>query len=96
VIDGSTRSAHSNAYFFGFLNNKRIVIYDTLLDKEKGMNDEEITAVIAHELGHWQHSHFWNGLVISEVQIFGDSTCSAAPSTTSTSTPASASLSPYS
>lgn len=70
VIDGSTRSSHSNAYFFGFGSNKRIVIYDTLLDKAKGITDDEITAIVAHELGHWHHSHSLRGLVLTEVQIF--------------------------
>jgi|Transcript_29700 STE24 endopeptidase len=70
VIDGSKRSDHSNAYFFGFLNNKRIVIYDTLLDDEKQMSVEEISSIVAHELGHWYHSHFVKRLIILEVYIF--------------------------
>ncbi|KAK4397196.1 CAAX prenyl protease 1 [Sesamum angolense] len=55
VIDGSTRSSHSNAYMYGFFNNKRIVLYDTLIQQCK--NDEEVVAVIAHELGHWKLNH---------------------------------------
>ncbi|XP_061338963.1 CAAX prenyl protease 1 homolog [Gastrolobium bilobum] len=55
VIDGSTRSSHSNAYMYGFFNNKRIVLYDTLVQQCK--NDEEVVAVIAHELGHWKLNH---------------------------------------
>lgn len=55
VVDGSTRSSHSNAYMYGFFNNKRIVLYDTLLQQCK--NDEEVVAVIAHELGHWKLNH---------------------------------------
>ncbi|GMN45024.1 hypothetical protein TIFTF001_014215 [Ficus carica] len=55
VVDGSTRSSHSNAYMYGFFNNKRIVLYDTLIQQCK--NDEEIVAVIAHELGHWKLNH---------------------------------------
>ncbi|KAK9910322.1 hypothetical protein M0R45_034288 [Rubus argutus] len=55
VVDGSTRSSHSNAYMYGFFNNKRIVLYDTLLQQCK--NDEEIVAVLAHELGHWKLNH---------------------------------------
>jgi STE24 endopeptidase len=54
VIDGSTRSAHSNAYFYGFFGNKRIVLFDTLL---KQMVDTEIVAVLGHELGHWKNWH---------------------------------------
>lgn len=85
---GSKRSAHSNAYFYGFFNNKRIVLYDTLLkdgkDKEnkteeenknsngdkieeKGMNDEEILAVLSHELGHWKLNHVLFYIIISQV-----------------------------
>lgn len=50
VVDQSTRSAHSNAYFYGFGSDKRIVIYDTLL---KQCNNDEIVAILGHELGHW-------------------------------------------
>ncbi|XP_020590036.1 CAAX prenyl protease 1 homolog isoform X2 [Phalaenopsis equestris] len=55
VIDGSTRSSHSNAYMYGFFKNKRIVLYDTLIQQCK--NEEEVVAVIAHELGHWKLNH---------------------------------------
>ncbi|KAF3796506.1 CAAX prenyl protease 1-like protein [Nymphaea thermarum] len=55
VVDGSTRSSHSNAYMYGFFNNKRIVLYDTLIQQCK--NGEEVVAVIAHELGHWKLNH---------------------------------------
>ena len=48
LIDGSTRSAHSNAYMYGFFKNKRIVLYDTLVEQ---CQEEEVTAVLAHELG---------------------------------------------
>ena len=54
VIDASKRSTHSNAYFYGFFNSKRIVFFDTLL---KQLSDEEILAVLSHELGHWHHNH---------------------------------------
>ena len=70
VIDGSRRSEHSNAYFFGFWKNKRIVIFDTLLDPKKEMAEEEILAVVGHELGHWQESHFFKRLCVLEVYIF--------------------------
>ena len=50
VVDGSKRSAHGNAYFTGFGNNKRIVFYDTLLES---LSDTEVEAVLAHELGHF-------------------------------------------
>ncbi|KAL0846082.1 hypothetical protein Bca101_019328 [Brassica carinata] len=55
VVDGSTRSSHSNAYMYGFFKNKRIVLYDTLI--QQCQNENEIVAVIAHELGHWKLNH---------------------------------------
>jgi len=104
VVQGSKRSSHSNAYMYGFWNNKRIVLYDTLLspelnkqlqkilDEEKkesdkvapetdedntkekedeqkkklGMSDDEVVAVLGHELGHWKLWHTVGNLVISE------------------------------
>lgn len=99
MILGSKRSAHSNAYFYGFFNSKRIVLYDTLLkgskeikdgkdtkdnntleeetqniidsnkieENGKGMNDEEILAVLGHELGHWKLNHILFYIIISQV-----------------------------
>jgi len=134
VVEGSKRSAHSNAYFFGFFKNKRIVLFDTLLkespfEKEKaeenkmseeqgeaidkkeaddcehdegkiekssegeselvkneemenenkkeskpgkGCTDEEILAVLGHELGHWKLNHTLKHLLIAQVNIFLD------------------------
>lgn len=54
VMDGSSRSGHGNAYFTGFGKNKRIVFYDTLLEK---LSVDEVEAVLAHELGHFKHGH---------------------------------------
>lgn len=54
VMDGSTRSSHGNAYFTGFGASKRVVFFDTLLDR---LNADEIEAVLAHELGHFKHHH---------------------------------------
>ncbi len=54
VMDGSRRSAHSNAYFTGLGAAKRIVFFDTLLDK---LTPQEVEAVLAHELGHFRHRH---------------------------------------
>ncbi|MBI3260164.1 MAG: M48 family metallopeptidase, partial [Ignavibacteriae bacterium] len=51
VIDGSKRSARSNAYFTGFGKNKRIALYDTLINNH---SIEELTAVLAHEVGHYK------------------------------------------
>jgi STE24 endopeptidase len=54
VMDGSKRSAHANAYFAGFGRNKRVVFFDTLLNK---LSPGEIDAVLAHEIGHFRHRH---------------------------------------
>jgi len=54
VIDGSKRSTKANAYFTGFGPKKRIVLYDTLMDK---LTTEEIVAVLAHEIGHYKKKH---------------------------------------
>ncbi|MGD8812273.1 MAG: M48 family metallopeptidase, partial [Thioalkalispiraceae bacterium] len=54
VMDGSTRSSHGNAYFSGMGQNKRIVFFDTLLES---LNEDEVEAVLAHELGHFKHHH---------------------------------------
>ncbi|HHJ35148.1 MAG TPA: M48 family peptidase [Gammaproteobacteria bacterium] len=62
VIDGSKRSSHGNAYFSGFGKNKRIVFFDTLL---KMLSDDELEAVLAHELGHFKKKHIIKGMVIS-------------------------------
>jgi len=125
VVEGSKRSAHSNAYLYGFWNNKRIVLYDTLLSEEfnallkkndkmncepnaeneeprksdekeissvsnpvsdeteklteksegvskkkpRGMSDDEVVAVLGHELGHWKLSHVLISLMITEVNL---------------------------
>jgi len=54
VMDGSKRSSHGNAYFTGFGKTKRIVFFDTLLQR---LTPSEIDAVLAHELGHFKHRH---------------------------------------
>lgn len=68
VIDGSKRSAHSNAYFTGlpFLP-KKIVLYDTLLEKAE---TKEVEAILAHELGHWKMGHTSKLLGISSFHLF--------------------------
>ncbi|KAJ8315597.1 hypothetical protein KUTeg_007747, partial [Tegillarca granosa] len=132
VVEGSKRSSHSNAYFYGFFKNKRIVLFDTLLEdytpinekkegevekkegegekkeskegeeeniseksnendnketeedevkekkekvetkarKSQGCNNEEILAVLSHELGHWYLNHILKNLIISQVNTF--------------------------
>ncbi len=64
VIDGSKRSAHGNAYFTGFGKNKRIVFYDTLLES---LAEDEVEAVLAHELGHFKRHHIKKSLALSLV-----------------------------
>jgi STE24 endopeptidase len=54
IIDGSKRSTKANAYFSGFGPRKRIVLYDTL---QKELSEEEIVAVLAHEIGHYKKKH---------------------------------------
>ena len=54
VMDGSSRSSHGNAYFTGFGASKRVVFFDTLLER---LNADEIESVLAHELGHFKHRH---------------------------------------
>mmetsp|Transcript_19023 Transcript_19023/g.21794 ORF Transcript_19023/g.21794 Transcript_19023/m.21794 type:complete len:435 (+) Transcript_19023:44-1348(+) len=67
VCDGSKRSSHSNAYLFGFWKNKRIVLFDTILEH---LDEDEIEAVLGHELGHWKKGHTWKLMIMSLVQIF--------------------------
>jgi STE24 endopeptidase len=61
VMDGSKRSAHGNAYFSGFGANKRIVFFDTLLER---LAPQEIEAVLAHELGHFKLRHIVKRIVL--------------------------------
>jgi STE24 endopeptidase len=67
VIDGSRRSSHGNAYFSGFGRNKRIVFFDTLL---KMLNDDQLEAVLAHELGHFKKKHIVKGMLITIATSF--------------------------
>ena len=61
VIDGSKRSAHSNAFFTGFGKTKRIAIFDTLIEQ---LSVDEIVSVIAHEVGHNKKRHIVFGMVL--------------------------------
>ena len=61
VMDGSKRSSHGNAYFTGFGNNKRIVFFDTLLER---LAPPEVEAVLAHELGHFRRRHVLKRIVL--------------------------------
>ncbi|MGV8946113.1 MAG: M48 family metallopeptidase, partial [Lutibacter sp.] len=62
VIDGSKRSTKANAYFSGFGKQKRITLYDTLIND---LNTDEIVAVLAHEVGHYKRKHIIYNLLIS-------------------------------
>ena len=65
VMDGSKRSSHSNAYFSGIGKNKRIALFDTLVEQ---MDDDEIVAVIAHEVGHYKLKHIYSNIFLSALQ----------------------------
>jgi len=65
VIDGSKRSSKSNAYFSGLGAKKKIVLFDTLIEKQE---DNEIVAVLAHEIGHYKLKHTLTGIVLSIFQ----------------------------
>lgn len=62
VIDGSKRSTKANAYFSGFGKEKRVTLYDTLIND---LNEEEIVAVLAHEVGHYKRKHIIFNLTAS-------------------------------
>ncbi|WAR43430.1 M48 family metallopeptidase [Methylomonas rapida] len=64
IMDGSRRSGHGNAYFTGLGNNKRIVFFDTLVNS---LDEEELEAVLAHELGHFKCKHVIKMLAASSV-----------------------------
>lgn len=62
VMDASKRTAHANAYFAGLGASRRIVLYDTLLQQ---LSDEEVEAVLAHEIGHMKYQHVLRGMYVS-------------------------------
>jgi STE24 endopeptidase len=66
IMNGSRRSAHSNAYFTGIGKTKRIVLFDTLVNK---LEEDEITAVLAHEIGHQKKKHVVKMLLASLLAI---------------------------
>jgi len=65
VIDGSKRSTKANAYFSGFGRKKRIVLYDTLIREH---SNEELVAILAHEIGHNKYRHTLKGMVAGVFQ----------------------------
>jgi STE24 endopeptidase len=64
IMDGSKRSGHGNAYFTGLGNNKRIVFFDNLV---ASLEDEELEAVLAHELGHFKCKHVIKMLIATSI-----------------------------
>lgn len=62
LIDGSKRSTKANAYFSGFGSEKRITLYDTLVNN---LEEDEIVAVLAHEVGHYKRNHIIVNLIVS-------------------------------
>ena len=66
IIDGSRRSTKGNAFFAGFGRNKRIALYDTLVEKHP---EPELLAVLAHEIGHFKKRHIVQRLVAAVVQL---------------------------
>ncbi|MEA3463116.1 MAG: M48 family metallopeptidase [Bacteroidota bacterium] len=65
VMDGSKRSSKANAYFTGLGPKKRIVLFDTLIED---LDEEEIVAVLAHEVGHYKKKHTTTGLILATMQ----------------------------
>lgn len=65
VMDGSKRSSKSNAFFTGFGKNKRIALFDTLIEKH---DDEELVAVLAHEIGHYKKKHIIKNMAAGILQ----------------------------
>jgi len=65
VMDGSRRSSKSNAYFSGLGKNKRIALFDTLIEKH---SVEELVSIIAHEIGHYKKKHNIKGIIMGVVQ----------------------------
>jgi STE24 endopeptidase len=67
TMDAGKRSKHTNAYFTGIGKTKRIVLFDTLLESHP---EEEILAVLAHEVGHWKRKHVLKQIILLEVLSF--------------------------
>ncbi len=66
VIDGSRRSSKANAFFSGLGPKKTIALFDTLIDKHE---EDELVAVLAHEVGHYKKNHIKQGLLLSVLQV---------------------------
>ncbi|GGZ36079.1 peptidase M48 [Echinicola pacifica] len=66
VIDGSTRSTKANAFFSGFGKQKKVVLYDTLIEQH---TVEELVAVLVHEVGHFKKKHILQSMLLSVLQV---------------------------
>lgn len=67
VIDESKYSGHTNAYFTGWGENRKIFLYDTLIQNH---TEKEVISVLGHEIGHWTHNHVVISLIGNTVEIF--------------------------
>lgn len=67
VLDASKRDSRLNAYFGGLGKSKRVVLFDTLMDK---LNHKELLAVLGHELGHFSHGDIWKNIGMMGVLLF--------------------------
>ncbi|TGK29444.1 M48 family peptidase [Leptospira gomenensis] len=67
VIDESRYSGHTNAYFTGWGENRKIFLYDTLIQNH---TEEEIVSVLGHEIGHWTHNHQIKDIALNTLEIF--------------------------
>ena len=67
VINESKYSGHTNAYFTGWGDNRKIFLYDTLI---KNHTEEEVISVLGHEIGHWTHNHELTFLVGNTIEMF--------------------------
>ena len=66
VMDGSKRSSKANAFFSGMGAKKKIVLFDTLVNN---YTTDELTAVLAHEVGHYKKKHTISGLILALMQM---------------------------
>lgn len=67
-VDASKRDSRLNAYFAGIGSTKRVVLFDTLIDK---LSQQELLAVLGHELGHFKHKDIYKNILIMSVMLFG-------------------------
>ncbi len=66
ILNASKRSKKANAYFTGFGKNKRIVLFDTLIQQ---LSNDEIVAVLSHEIGHFKHKHILKSFVLNSLKL---------------------------